>query len=48
MADFMAPDWLEVLDLSFNEITEMVDMTKNRFLKKLYLNNNQISVISGV
>lgn len=39
------PFTLEEVNLSFNEIKEIPDLSKHRFLKKLNLNNNQIKKI---
>lgn len=42
------PNCLEELDLSNNEISQMVDMSVHKYLKKLNLNNNSITVIEGL
>jgi hypothetical protein len=42
------PNSLEELDLSHNEISQMVDMSVHKYLKRLNLNNNSISVIEGL
>lgn len=42
------PNSLEELDLSHNEISQMVDMSVHKYLKRLNLNNNSITVIEGL
>lgn len=39
---------LEEVDCSFNEITEIPNLSQHRFLKKLNLSNNKISKIDGL
>ncbi|KAM4748922.1 leucine-rich repeat and guanylate kinase domain-containing protein [Rhinophrynus dorsalis] len=46
--DFVPPKNLMVVDLSFNQITEMKDLSAHTALTKLILNNNNIQEINGL
>lgn len=47
-SEYFPRNYLEVLDLSSNLITTLPDLSSSRKLKKLYLNDNLIRVVSGI
>lgn len=48
MLDFDPPACLDWVDYSHNCIKKIENVNKNKYMKELYLDNNQISVIEGL
>lgn len=48
MLDFAPPACLDWVDYSHNCIEKIENVNKNKYLKELYLDDNQISLIEGL